>query len=300
MAWHGCYSCSIPSTTSAKIVVVGSCMTDLVSLTTQLLSILGWKFFTDFGGKGANQYIQSAQPGAQTSLMYKVGKDWFPWQWLSRKVEERHFCSFCRSDNKCCRQNLFNNCQQWRTECYWHKGEQGRNKEARQPKGGRDLPFLHLPGPCCKLEPGVPAGSHEPLLAFPRSTTVPMGTVMQKNLEEHYGKCSSEDVHPCSAAGKKLGGLHAVINKAGDSPALKKAAGAYGWASTLSSSITVITNNNQLLSAETSLLGTSDFRTRCPSPVPWTLETIYSTVTCTHSLLTSPVHSSKFSILIFK
>lgn len=64
----------------------------------------------------------------------------------------------------------------------------------------------------------------------PEVPLVPMGTVMQKSLEEHYSncKCSSKDAHPCSAAGKKLGAFHAVINKAGDSPVLKKAAGAYG------------------------------------------------------------------------
>ncbi|XP_054018405.1 ribokinase isoform X2 [Dryobates pubescens] len=66
---------------AAEVVVVGSCMTDLVSFTTRLPrageTILGHKFFTGFGGKGANQCVQSARLGAQTSLICKVGKDSF-------------------------------------------------------------------------------------------------------------------------------------------------------------------------------------------------------------------------------
>ncbi|XP_069656442.1 ribokinase isoform X5 [Haliaeetus albicilla] len=66
---------------AAEVVVVGSCMTDLVSLTTQLPrageTILGHKFFIGFGGKGANQCVQSARLGAKTSLICKVGKDSF-------------------------------------------------------------------------------------------------------------------------------------------------------------------------------------------------------------------------------
>ncbi|XP_064914247.1 ribokinase isoform X5 [Columba livia] len=66
---------------AAEVVVVGSCMTDLVSLTTRLPrageTILGHKFFIGFGGKGANQCVQSARLGAKTSLICKVGKDSF-------------------------------------------------------------------------------------------------------------------------------------------------------------------------------------------------------------------------------
>lgn len=65
----------------AEVVVVGSCMTDLVSLTTRLPkageTIHGHKFFTGFGGKGANQCIQAARLGAKTSMICKVGKDSF-------------------------------------------------------------------------------------------------------------------------------------------------------------------------------------------------------------------------------
>ncbi|XP_050170575.1 ribokinase isoform X3 [Myiozetetes cayanensis] len=88
---------------AAQVVVVGSCMTDLVRqlyqslwakkvqnirleeytehLTTRLPrageTILGHKFFIGFGGKGANQCVQSARLGANTSLICKVGKDSF-------------------------------------------------------------------------------------------------------------------------------------------------------------------------------------------------------------------------------
>ncbi|XP_012869034.1 PREDICTED: ribokinase isoform X2 [Dipodomys ordii] len=63
------------------VVVVGSCMTDLVSLTSRLPktgeTIHGRKFFIGFGGKGANQCVQAARLGAKTSLVCKVGKDSF-------------------------------------------------------------------------------------------------------------------------------------------------------------------------------------------------------------------------------
>ncbi|XP_007665247.3 ribokinase [Ornithorhynchus anatinus] len=66
---------------AAPVVVVGSCMTDLVSLTARLPkpgeTIHGHKFFIGFGGKGANQCVQAARLGAETSMVCKVGKDSF-------------------------------------------------------------------------------------------------------------------------------------------------------------------------------------------------------------------------------
>nr|XP_004669459.2 ribokinase isoform X1 [Jaculus jaculus] len=66
---------------AALVVVVGSCMTDLVSLTSRLPktgeTIHGHKFFIGFGGKGANQCVQAARLGAKTSIVCKVGKDSF-------------------------------------------------------------------------------------------------------------------------------------------------------------------------------------------------------------------------------
>ncbi|XP_076025651.1 ribokinase [Genypterus blacodes] len=63
------------------VMVVGSCMTDLVSQTPRLPkageTIHGHKFFIGFGGKGANQCIQAARLGAKTAMVCKVGKDFF-------------------------------------------------------------------------------------------------------------------------------------------------------------------------------------------------------------------------------
>ncbi|XP_047466372.1 ribokinase [Mugil cephalus] len=63
------------------VVVVGSCMTDLVSQAPRLPkageTIHGQKFFIGFGGKGANQCIQAARLGVKTAMVCKVGKDFF-------------------------------------------------------------------------------------------------------------------------------------------------------------------------------------------------------------------------------
>ncbi|XP_072266084.1 ribokinase isoform X1 [Pyxicephalus adspersus] len=64
-----------------EVIVVGSCMTDLVSVTPRLPkageTIHGSKFFIGFGGKGANQCIQAARLGARTAMVCKVGEDSF-------------------------------------------------------------------------------------------------------------------------------------------------------------------------------------------------------------------------------
>ncbi|XP_053700807.1 ribokinase isoform X1 [Synchiropus splendidus] len=69
------------SDAASEVVVVGSCMTDLVSQVPRLPkageTIHGHKFFIGYGGKGANQCIQSARLGARTSMVGKVGKDFF-------------------------------------------------------------------------------------------------------------------------------------------------------------------------------------------------------------------------------
>ncbi|XP_029900835.1 ribokinase isoform X2 [Myripristis murdjan] len=63
------------------VMVVGSCMTDLVSQAPRLPkageTIHGHKFFIGFGGKGANQCIQAARLGAKATMVCKVGKDFF-------------------------------------------------------------------------------------------------------------------------------------------------------------------------------------------------------------------------------
>ncbi|XP_056624757.1 ribokinase isoform X1 [Triplophysa dalaica] len=64
-----------------SVIVVGSCMTDLVSQAPRLPkageTIHGYKFFIGFGGKGANQCVQAARMGAKTAMVCKVGKDFF-------------------------------------------------------------------------------------------------------------------------------------------------------------------------------------------------------------------------------
>ncbi|XP_061600391.1 ribokinase [Cololabis saira] len=63
------------------VVVVGSCMTDLVSQAPRLPkageTIHGHNFFIGFGGKGANQCVQASRLGVKTAMICKVGKDFF-------------------------------------------------------------------------------------------------------------------------------------------------------------------------------------------------------------------------------
>ncbi|XP_078068382.1 ribokinase isoform X2 [Mustelus asterias] len=69
----------LPSDTVVyDVVVVGSCMTDLVSYTPRLPkageTIHGHKFLIGFGGKGANQCIQAARLGAKSAMVDYVGQ----------------------------------------------------------------------------------------------------------------------------------------------------------------------------------------------------------------------------------
>lgn len=71
---------------ASKVVVVGSCMTDLVSYTSRLPkpgeTIHGHKFSIGFGGKGANQCIAATRLGAATSMVAMVGEDSFGHNYL--------------------------------------------------------------------------------------------------------------------------------------------------------------------------------------------------------------------------
>ncbi|XP_042243664.1 ribokinase isoform X1 [Thunnus albacares] len=75
------FKCKIMTEEAFDVIVVGSCMTDLVSKAPRLPkageTIHGHKFFIGFGGKGANQCIQAARLGAKTAMVCKVGKDFF-------------------------------------------------------------------------------------------------------------------------------------------------------------------------------------------------------------------------------
>ncbi|ELT97763.1 hypothetical protein CAPTEDRAFT_20019 [Capitella teleta] len=63
------------------VVVVGSCMKDLISYVPRLPdpgeTIVGTKFTFGYGGKGANQCVMAARLGAKTSMIGKVGEDDF-------------------------------------------------------------------------------------------------------------------------------------------------------------------------------------------------------------------------------
>jgi len=66
---------------AVDLVVVGSCMIDLVSYTPRLPNpgetLHGHKFAIGFGGKGANQCVAAARLGANTAMVARVGEDSF-------------------------------------------------------------------------------------------------------------------------------------------------------------------------------------------------------------------------------
>ncbi|KAK7070441.1 hypothetical protein SK128_007711 [Halocaridina rubra] len=71
---------------SSKVVVVGSCMTDLISYTPRLPkpgeTLHGHKFNIGFGGKGANQCIAATRLGAAATMVAMVGDDSFGHNYL--------------------------------------------------------------------------------------------------------------------------------------------------------------------------------------------------------------------------
>ena len=66
---------------SEKIVVIGSCNTDMVINTDRLPlpgeTVIGGSFFMNAGGKGANQAVAAVRLGGSVSFMAKVGNDHF-------------------------------------------------------------------------------------------------------------------------------------------------------------------------------------------------------------------------------
>ena len=62
-----------------KIVVIGSCNTDMVVKANRLPvpgeTILGGTFYMNPGGKGANQAIAAARLGAEVTFISKIGYD---------------------------------------------------------------------------------------------------------------------------------------------------------------------------------------------------------------------------------
>ena len=73
---------------SQRIVVIGSCNTDMVINTERLPlpgeTIIGGNFFMNSGGKGANQAVAAARLGGKVCFIAKVGNDHFG----SRSIEQ--------------------------------------------------------------------------------------------------------------------------------------------------------------------------------------------------------------------
>ena len=73
---------------SERIVVIGSCNTDMVINMERLPlpgeTIIGGNFFMNAGGKGANQAVAAARLGGKVSFIAKVGNDHFG----SRSIEQ--------------------------------------------------------------------------------------------------------------------------------------------------------------------------------------------------------------------
>ena len=73
---------------SQRIVVIGSCNTDMVINTERLPlpgeTIIGGNFFMNAGGKGANQAVAAARLGGKVCFIAKVGNDHFG----SRSIEQ--------------------------------------------------------------------------------------------------------------------------------------------------------------------------------------------------------------------
>ena len=69
------------SSNRPKIVVIGSCNTDMVVKANRLPvpgeTILGGTFYMNPGGKGANQAIAAARLGAEVTFISKIGYDLF-------------------------------------------------------------------------------------------------------------------------------------------------------------------------------------------------------------------------------
>ncbi|GLH08925.1 Ribokinase [Gryllus bimaculatus] len=75
-----------------RVVVVGSCMIDLVSYAPRLPrageTLTGRKFQQGFGGKGANQCVAAARLGAETALIARLGDDSFGHEYLKALNKE--------------------------------------------------------------------------------------------------------------------------------------------------------------------------------------------------------------------
>lgn len=87
-----------------KIVVIGSCNTDMVVKANRLPvpgeTILGGTFYMNPGGKGANQAIAAARLGANVTFVSKIGYDLFGLQALEIYKSERINTEFVFTDQR--------------------------------------------------------------------------------------------------------------------------------------------------------------------------------------------------------
>lgn len=101
------YICSLQNRKkmqSKKIVVVGSCNTDMVIKADRLPvpgeTILGGTFFMNPGGKGANQAVAASRMGGNVTLISKTGNDVFGKQSVMLYTSENIKTDFIYSDPK--------------------------------------------------------------------------------------------------------------------------------------------------------------------------------------------------------
>ena len=91
-------------TRAKKIVVVGSCNTDMVIKADRLPvpgeTILGGTFFMNPGGKGANQAVAAARMGGNVTLISKTGNDVFGKQSVMLYTAENIKTDYIFSDPK--------------------------------------------------------------------------------------------------------------------------------------------------------------------------------------------------------
>ena len=89
---------------SKKIVVVGSCNTDMVIKADRLPvpgeTILGGTFFMNPGGKGANQAVAAARLGGNVTLISKTGNDVFGKQSVMLYTTENIKTDYIYSDSR--------------------------------------------------------------------------------------------------------------------------------------------------------------------------------------------------------
>ena len=87
-----------------KIVVIGSCNTDMVVKAGRLPvpgeTVLGGTFYMNPGGKGANQAIAAARLGAEVTLISKIGYDLFGLQALEIYRSEKINTELIFTDQK--------------------------------------------------------------------------------------------------------------------------------------------------------------------------------------------------------